>query len=155
MNAAAAAPVERYAWERQQPDAHRVGRALPEKVRPHLRGPPLTREAEGGGLWNGRRTHSDNPTIRQPAIRQQTTRHSDNPTTRHPAIQQIREVMNIGALPRRCRPFKSYGNYPSQISRAVQNTTPECECPLSLSSRETGSSSRLLVVGPASCYKNQ
>ena len=52
-------------------------------------------------------------------------------------------------------PLWSYGNYPSQISRAAQNTIPECECPLSLSSRETGSSSRLLVVGPAPCYENQ
>ena len=52
-------------------------------------------------------------------------------------------------------PLWSYGNYPSQISRAVQNTTPECECPLSLSSRESGSSSRLTVVGPAQCYENQ
>ena len=49
-------------------------------------------------------------------------------------------------------PLLSHGNYTSHISRAVQNTTPECECPFSLSSRETGFCSRLLVVGPAPCF---
>ena len=61
--------------------------------------------------------------------------------------------MNMGALPRRCRSFSLNGNHPSRVSRAVQNTTPECECHFSFSSRETGFSSRLLVVGPAPCQK--
>ena len=84
MNATAAAPVERYAGERWQPDAHHVGRVLPEKARSHLLGPPVTREEVGVCGTEGEQT----PTLRQSNNRQSENQQPENPTSDYPTTRK-------------------------------------------------------------------